>query len=66
MTLPYTLEGELTRRRLRKSYADYVAYCTPGFYMSQFHKFLCDTVQEFIEAPCTNGVFDILLLSVPP
>lgn len=66
MTLPYTLDGELTRRRLRKSYADYVAYCTPGFYMSHFHKFLCDTVQEFIEAPCTNGVFDILLLSVPP
>lgn len=66
MTLPYTLDGELTRRRLRKSYADYVAYCTPGFYMSHFHRFLCDTVQEFIEAPCTNGVFDILLLSVPP
>lgn len=66
MTLPYTLDGELTRRKLRKSYADYVAYSTPGFYMSHFHKFLCDTVQEFIDTPCTNGVFDVLLLSVPP
>ena len=34
--------------------------------MSHFHRYLCDKVQEFLEAPCTNGVFDILLLSVPP
>lgn len=34
--------------------------------MSHFHKWLCDKIQEFIEAPCTNGVMDILLLSVPP
>lgn len=34
--------------------------------MSHFHKWLCDKVQEFLETPCTNGVMDILLLSVPP
>lgn len=34
--------------------------------MSHFHRFLCDKVQEFLEAPCINGAFDILLLSVPP
>lgn len=66
MSIPYTLDGELLRRRLRKSYAEYVQYVNPGFYMSHFHKFLCDTIQEFIEAPCLNGVFDILLLSVAP
>lgn len=64
--LPNTLDGELQRRLLRRSYSDYVAWVNDGFYMTHFHKWLCDKVQEFVEAPCTNGVFDILLLSVPP
>lgn len=64
--LPNTLDGELQRRRLRKTYSDYVQWVNNGFYMTHFHKWLCDKVQEFVEAPCTNGVFDILLLSVPP
>lgn len=64
--IPNTLEGELLRRKLRKDYGAYVAFSTPGFYMSHFHRFLCDKIQEFLETPCTNGVFDILLLSVPP
>lgn len=34
--------------------------------MSTFHRYLCNKIQEFLEAPCKNGVFDILLLSVPP
>ena len=64
--MPNTLEGELERRKLRKTYSEYVQWVNDGFYMTHFHKWLCDKVQEFIEAPCTNGVFDILLLSVPP
>lgn len=64
--LPNTLDGELQRRLLRRSYSDYVQWVNDGFYMTHFHKWLCDKVQEFVEAPCTNGVFDILLLSVPP
>lgn len=64
--LPNTLEGELERRKLRKTYSEYVQWVNDGFYMTHFHKWLCDKVQEFVEAPCTNGVFDILLLSVPP
>ena len=64
--LPNTLQGEIERRRLRGSYAAYCGYVNEGFYMSHFHRYLCDKVQEFLEAPCTNGVFDILLLSVPP
>ena len=64
--LPNTLEGELQRRQLRKDYAAYTQYVNEGFYMSTFHRFLCNKIQEFLETPCTNGVFDILLLSVPP
>lgn len=64
--IPNTLEGELLRRKLRKDYGAYVAFSTPGFYMSHFHRFLCNKIQEFLETPCSNGVFDILLLSVPP
>lgn len=63
--IPYTLEGEQYRRLLRKSYAAYVQHVVPNYFMSHFHKFLCDTVQEFLEAPCERDM-DILLLDVPP
>lgn len=66
MAIANTLDGELLRRQLRRSFADYCAYVNKGFYMSHFHRFLCNKVQEFLEAPCLNGAFDILLLSVPP
>lgn len=35
------------------------------WYPSKFHKFLCNTVQEFIEKK-NNKAFDILILSTPP
>ena len=63
--IPYTLEGELYRRKLRSDYSAYVQHVNPGYFMSHFHKFLCDTIQEFLEAPCERDM-DILLLSVPP
>lgn len=66
MSIPKTLDGELLRRKLRKDYSAYCEYVNKGFYMSHFHKWLCDKVQEFVETPCQNGVMDILLLSVPP
>lgn len=66
MSIPYTLEGEMLRRKLRNNYAAYCEYSNPGFYMTKFHKYLCDEVQSFLEHPCTNGAMDILLLSVPP
>lgn len=65
-SLPNTLDGELQRRKLRNSYLEYCQYVNDGFYMSRFHRYLCNTIQRFLEAPCTNGVMDILLLSVPP
>ena len=64
--IPNTLEGELLRRKLRKDYSAYCQFVNSGFYMTHFHKFLCDKVQEFLEHHCTNGAMDILLLSVPP
>lgn len=64
--IPATLEGELLRRKARKDYGTYVELANPGFYMTHFHRYLCDQIQEFLESPCTNGFMDILLLSVPP
>ena len=63
--IPNTLEGELLRRRLRKNYGDYVAFANPGFCMTKFHRYLTDTIQEFLETP-TDKAMSILLLSVPP
>ena len=63
--IPNTLEGELYRRKLRKDYGEYVKLANPGFYMTHFHRYLCDKIQEFLEAP-TDNPMDILLLSVPP
>lgn len=65
MPIPNTLEGELLKRRCRKNYGDYVVYSNPGFYMTKFHRYLTDTIQEFLETPSTRAM-DILLLSVPP
>ena len=64
--IPNTLEGEILRRKARKDYGTYVQLANPGFYMTRFHRYLCDKVQEFLETPCKNGFMDILLLSVPP
>lgn len=66
MSIPHTLEGEILRRKLRKDYGAYCEYVNRGFYMSHFHHWLCDKIQAFMEHECTNGVMDILLLSVPP
>ena len=66
MSIPRTLDGELLKRKLRNNYAAYCEYVNRGYYMSHFHRWLCNKIQEFIEHPCTNGVMDILLLSVPP
>ena len=65
MPIPNTLEGELLKRRCRKNYGDYVVHSNPGFYMTKFHRYLTDTIQEFLETPSTRAM-DILLLSVPP
>lgn len=64
-TIPNTLDGELFRRKLRKDYAAYVAYVNPDFYMTNFHRYLCKEIQEFLSTP-TEKAMDILLLSVPP
>lgn len=62
---PYTLDGEISRRRCRNNYGDFVARANPGFFMTKFHKYLCAEIQDFLEAN-TGKVMDILLLAVPP
>lgn len=64
--IPYTLDGEILRRKMRNDYSEYVKYANPGFYMTHFHKYLCDEIQHFLEMPPTGKAMDILLLSVPP
>lgn len=66
MGIPYTIEGEQYRRKCQRDYATYVQHSNPGFFMSRFHRYLCEEIQAFLETPCTNGAMDILLLSVPP
>lgn len=61
------LEGEILRRKLRKDYASYVEFVNEGFFMTKFHKYICNQVQEFLEYKDPNHrALDILLLSVPP
>ncbi len=63
---------------LKKVQTDYKAYCFHVFnhgklgegenlawVPSKFHRFLCDTVQEFIERE-TDKPYEILILSTPP
>lgn len=64
--IPYTLEGEILRRKLRNDYGAYVEYVNDDFYMSKFHRYLCDEIQHFLEMEPTGKAMDILLLSVPP
>lgn len=63
--IPITAKGELYRRSLRRDYSKFVQHVNPDFYMTKFHKFLCDEIQEFLDTP-TDKIFDILLISVPP
>ncbi len=46
-------------------YTAYVAHTNKGWKVSKFHRFLCETVQEFVETPTDNS-FEILILSCPP
>lgn len=60
-----TPELELKRRRMVKDYGEYVEWVNPGFYMTHFHRYLCNEIQEFLEHK-TNLAMEVLLLSVPP
>ena len=60
-----TLEAELIRRKCRKDYGEYVKLSNPGFYMTKFHRYLCNEIQQFLQHE-TDKAMEILLLSVPP
>lgn len=59
------LEGEIQRRKLRKDYPAFVEFINEGFYMTKFHRYVCEQVQEFLSIKSSKAL-DILLLSVPP
>ena len=51
---------------LQTDYCAYVHHVHKGMWIpSKFHKFLCDTVQNFVETD-TGHSFDVLILSCPP
>lgn len=56
---------KLYRDVLKTDYCAYVKHCNNGYKVSRFHRFLCDTVQDFIETE-TGHAYDILILSCPP
>ena len=59
------INKELSIRKAREHYFDYVQYTTQGYKESKFHRFLCEKIEEFMNA-VTGHAFDILCLSVPP
>ena len=57
---------EIMAELSRRSYADYVEYTHKGRYKhGKFTMYLCNEIQQFIEAK-TGNAYDILMLSVPP
>ena len=58
------VERELTLRKARTSYLEYVKFTNQGYKESAFHNYLCSEIQKFIETDASDA-FDILLLSVP-
>lgn len=60
-----SIQGELKRRELIRSYPAFVQFVNEGFCMTKFHRYICEQIQEFLSVT-TENAFDILLLSVPP
>lgn len=58
-------ELQIYRNILRLDYCAYTKHVNPGWKLSRFHRFLCDTVQDFIEEESGNS-YDILIISTPP
>ena len=59
------VEEEIRRRNAASSLLDYETYVHPHYKVSKFHKYLCNTVQKFLETDTGHSI-DVLLLSVPP
>ena len=51
---------------LQTDYCSYCEYVNDGWIASDFHRFLCKTVQEFVEKPSEGRAFDVLCISTPP
>lgn len=60
------IRNELKKELCRRVYSDYVEYVHEGRWIKgKAVSYICDKVQEFIEAD-TGHAFDILVLSIPP
>lgn len=56
---------ELLRAIVQNDYCSYVKMTNLGWVASKFHKYLCDTVQNFLEKDGSSA-YDILVISTPP
>lgn len=56
---------EAYRALLQTNYCSYVEHTNEGWIPSRFHRYLCDTVQEFVTRK-TDKAFSILIISTPP
>jgi len=60
------LSREIELEEARTNYTAYVQYVHDGRWIpGRVHKYVCDTVQKFIETN-TGNAYDILILSLPP
>ncbi|HIU22659.1 MAG TPA: phage terminase large subunit [Candidatus Fimihabitans intestinipullorum] len=61
-----SIRNELKKELCRREYSDYVEFVHEGRWIKgKAVSYICDKVQEFIEAD-TGHAFDILVLSIPP
>lgn len=58
-------EKELLKAIVQNDYCSYVKLTNDGWKPSRFHKYLCKTIQDFIESE-GSPTYDILIINTPP
>ena len=56
---------EAYRALIQSDYCAYCEYTNPGWIPSKFHRYICKTVQDFVEEK-TRNAFNVLVISCPP
>jgi predicted phage terminase large subunit-like protein len=59
------LQYEINRRAAAKNLRDFVPFVDEDYYMTTFHKYIADQVQEFLSVK-TGKIRDILIIDTPP
>lgn len=59
------LTAEKNIRLAKSKYYSYTKFTNYGFKDTRLHKYVCDQMQDFIDAPPVNALFDIGILTMP-